>query len=70
MKIMISIIIKLRMGYFLKPEWLSEITLSKFDNYGYSHFRKDIMVLLNCTKPEKKQNQKLKDRNVFLNSLC
>jgi hypothetical protein len=39
----------LRRSYFQKPERLREVTLSKFDNSGYQVFKKNIMVLLNCT---------------------
>jgi hypothetical protein len=48
------IIIKLRRSYFPKPGGVREITLLKFDNYGYLLFMKDIMVLLYCIRPKNK----------------
>jgi hypothetical protein len=50
-------------SYFPKPEGqgLREITLLKFDKYGHSFFRKDIMVLLYCTEPHRRNKEKLMD---------
>ena len=56
--------IKLR-SYLPKPEGQREITLSKFDNYGYLLFMKDIMLITICTRPKRKvRGLRCRDRMV------